>query len=70
MVRLQLRVVIPVILVLLMAFPALGSTITVTNTADSGAGSLRAAVASAAPGDTINFSLTYPATITLSSTIW
>ena len=70
MVRLQLRVVIPVLLVLLAAFPAFGSTLTVTSIADSGAGSLRAAVAAAAPGDTINFNLAYPATITLSSTIW
>src|SRR5262249_28739916 len=31
--------------------------VTVTNTNDSGAGSLRAAVAAAAPGDTINFSV-------------
>ncbi len=44
-------------------------TITVTNTNDSGAGSLRNAIASASPGDTINFSLTYPATITLASTL-
>ncbi|MGH9512523.1 MAG: choice-of-anchor Q domain-containing protein [Terriglobales bacterium] len=45
------------------------ATITVTSTADSGPGSLRAAIASASPGDTINFSLAYPATITLSSTL-
>jgi hypothetical protein len=69
MVRWQLRVVVPVVLVLFAALPALGSTITVTSTADSGAGSLRAAIASAAPGDTINFSLAYPATITLSSNL-
>jgi hypothetical protein len=43
------------------------ATITVTNTADSGAGSLRAALASAANGDTIDFSVTTPATITLTS---
>lgn len=67
MVRWQLRVVVPVVLVLLAALPALGATITVTSTADSGAGTLRAAIASAASGDTINFNLTYPATITLSS---
>src|SRR5262245_47939753 len=33
---------------------ALAATITVTNTADSGSGTLRAALASAANGDTIN----------------
>ena len=43
------------------------ATITVTNTADSGPGSLRAALASAASGDTINFSLPAPAKITLTS---
>ena len=42
-------------------------TITVTNTNDSGPGSLRQAVADANDGDTINFALTYPATITLTS---
>jgi hypothetical protein len=69
MVRWYLRLVVPVVLVFLVALPALCSTFTVTNTADSGAGSLRSAIASAAPGDTINFSLVYPATITLSSTL-
>lgn len=43
------------------------SPVTVTNTNDSGAGSLRNAIATASPGDTIVFSLTLPATITLSS---
>jgi len=42
-----------------------GSTITVTNTNDSGPGSLRNAIATAADGDTIDFSLPYPATITV-----
>ena len=41
------------------------ATITVTNTNDSGAGSLRQAIADAAPGDTINFNVT--GTITLTS---
>ncbi len=40
--------------------------VTVTNANDSGAGSLRDAIATAMPGDTIVFSLTLPATITLS----
>jgi hypothetical protein len=70
MVRWQLHVVAPVLLVLFAALPAVGNTLTVTTTADSGAGSLRAAIASASPGDTIDFNLTYPTTITLSSTIW
>lgn len=43
------------------------STLHVTTTADSGAGSLRQAIASAAAGDTIDFNLSYPATITLTS---
>jgi hypothetical protein len=43
------------------------ATLTVTNTADSGTGSLRGALASAADGDTINFVLATPATITLTS---
>jgi hypothetical protein len=40
---------------------------TVTNTNDAGDGSLRQAISSALPGDTIDFNLTYPATITLTS---
>ncbi|HEV2385930.1 MAG TPA: choice-of-anchor Q domain-containing protein [Candidatus Acidoferrales bacterium] len=53
--------------VLLAASPVFGSTFTVTNTNDSGAGSLRDAIATASDGDTINFSLPYPATITVLS---
>src|SRR5688572_26701839 len=56
-------------LLLLGAFPVFGDTITVTNTNDSGPGSLRAAIAGAASGDTINFSLPYPATITVSTAL-
>ena len=56
------------LLLLLSAMRVFGATITVTNTNDDGsAGSLRAAVASAMNGDTINFNLAYPATILLSS---
>ena len=44
-----------------------GSTITVTNTADAGPGTLRNALSSAADGDTIKFSLASPARITLTS---
>ena len=40
---------------------------TVTNANDSGAGSLRQALADANDGDTIDFSITTPATITLTS---
>jgi len=58
-----------ILFVVAVACPALAATITVTNINDDGAGSLRAAIAAASPGDTINFALTYPATITLSSTL-
>src|SRR6266404_5401477 len=47
--------------------PSSGTT--VTNTNDSGSGSLRQAIANAQPGDTIDFNLTYPATITLTTQI-
>jgi hypothetical protein len=50
-----------------MAPPVFGSTRTVTNTADDGLGSLRDAIATSAPGDTIDFGVT--GTITLSSTL-
>ena len=43
------------------------ATITVTNTNDSGAGSLRDAIATANNGDTINFSVPANSTITLST---
>jgi hypothetical protein len=43
------------------------ATITVTTTNDSGIGSLRAALAAAGNGDTINFSLPAPATIVLTN---
>jgi hypothetical protein len=56
-----------VVLLLLSTARIFGATITVTSTADSGPGSLPAAIASAANGDTINFSLTYPATIVVST---
>jgi Right handed beta helix region len=46
----------------------LGATITVTNTNDTGAGSLRAAITSAVTGDTIDFNLaSLPGTISLTS---
>ena len=40
------------------------ATITITTTADSGSGSLRQAIQDAAPGDTINFSVTGAITLT------
>jgi hypothetical protein len=43
------------------------ATITVTNTTDSGPGSLRAAIAAAAANDTIMFAVNFPATITLTA---
>ena len=43
------------------------ASFTVDNTSDSGAGSLRDAIAAAAPGDTINFSLPPASTITLTT---
>jgi len=47
--------------------PVLHDTHTVTSTQDSGPGSLRQAIADASGGDTIDFALDYPATITLAS---
>lgn len=55
------------VLALVGALPSFANTITVTNTDDSGAGSLRDAIATAASGDTINFNVPVPATITLTS---
>lgn len=43
------------------------ATIRVTKTKDSGAGSLRAALAGAADGDSIHFAISVPATIRLTS---
>lgn len=47
----------------------LASVLTVVNDRDDGAGSLRAAIATAAPGDTIQFALPLPAIITLKSSL-
>ncbi|MBI5032930.1 MAG: hypothetical protein HZB51_20610 [Chloroflexi bacterium] len=60
----------PLLITLAFAFgtlPTRAATITVINTNDSGAGSLRQAIANANSGDTIDFNLIYPATITLTS---
>jgi len=48
---------------------SMGTSLTVTNTNDSGFGSLRDAIAKAVSGDTINFNLASPATIALASTL-
>src|SRR3954447_23396199 len=46
---------------------ATGATLVVASNADSGPGTLRAAIAVAGNNDTINFALSYPATITLTT---
>jgi len=51
------------VLFLFSVSPLFGKTITVTNTNDSGAGSLRDTILSTSNGGTINFSVGYPATI-------
>ena len=60
--RTTVRNIIPIALALAVldaaALNARAAILTVTSTADSGAGSLRAALASAADGDTIDFSVT------------
>src|SRR6266571_1239016 len=53
------------VLFLFSVSPLFGKTITVTNTNDSGAGSLRDTILSTSNGGTINFSVGYPATITV-----
>src|SRR5262249_55460810 len=53
------------LLVLLSASAVFGNTITVVSTQDGGPGSLRDAIASAALGDTIDFNVPLPATITV-----
>ena len=57
------------IVIALAAFgaPAAAATISVTSTNDGGAGSLRQAIANAAPGDTITFSLPANSSVTLTS---
>jgi hypothetical protein len=66
--RLLIRIFISLLaMAVFSAVPVFANTITVTNTLDSGPGSLRDAIATAAPGDTINFSVA--GTITLNSTL-
>jgi predicted outer membrane repeat protein len=63
-----MKMFLPVVLVLcLNIFSAFADTVNVTNSNDSGPGSLRAAIASAASGDFIEFTLPLPNTITLTS---
>jgi hypothetical protein len=50
-----------------LSIPVQAGTITVTSTADDGPGTLRAAITSAGNNDVLNFSLSYPATITLTT---
>jgi predicted outer membrane repeat protein len=50
-----------------LAVTASAAALTVTSTADSGPGTLRAAIAGAGNNDVIEFSLNYPATITLTT---
>jgi hypothetical protein len=52
---LALTLVVLLLLALPATLPARAGTLTVTNTDDSGAGSLRQMIADAAPGDTITF---------------
>ncbi len=64
----MLLVVIACFIALLLPLKVQAAVVSVTTTADSGAGSLRQAVSVATAGDTIDFSgLTLPATITLTS---
>src|SRR3954469_22171013 len=56
-----------VLLAAAMGSTAVAGTITVTSTADSGAGSLRAALGSAGNNKTINFAVNLPAVITLTT---
>ncbi|PYS51190.1 MAG: hypothetical protein DMG13_19105 [Acidobacteria bacterium] len=56
-----------VVVALFSALPVFSNTIIVTNTSDTGPGSLRDAIASASAGDSINFAVT--GTITLSATL-
>jgi hypothetical protein len=65
----RLFVFVPFVLALFIALPVFANTITVTNSNDSGPGSLRNAISLAVPGDTIDFNLTYPATIALVNTL-
>lgn len=65
-----LRNMMTIVVVLLSVAASYAATLTVTNTNDSGTGSLRQAIADATPGDTINFSLSgCPCTINVTSSL-
>ncbi len=73
---LQISLIAGALLPILPAQPLRAATLVVNTTADNesdgcgvGACTLREAISDAAPGDTISFSLTYPATVTLSSSL-
>ena len=59
--------VFAVVILLLTAQWAYAATLTVTSISDSGSGSLRQALMDAVDGDTLDFDLAYPATISLTS---
>src|SRR3954469_16596904 len=66
--RTRFRLIIFLAVSLLSVNTMAAATLTVTNTDDSGAGSVRDAIANASNGDTILFSLTgCPCTLTLTS---
>src|SRR5687768_16167201 len=66
--NLSLRLASALLTVLINVVAAEGATITVTNTNDSGARSLRQAIGDAMPGDSIDFNLAgCPCTITLTN---
>ena|GEM_PF-780406 len=62
------KTLVGLIAIFVLTLPIVGATITVTNTNDSGPGSLRDAIAGAAAGDTIALGVT--GTITLGSTLY
>jgi hypothetical protein len=67
--NLSLRAICMFVLVLLVSSAAYAAIDTVTNLNDSGTGSLRATIASASSGDTINFASNVIGTITLASSL-
>jgi len=56
MLKRMINVILSTFAIMLIVLPAFSATITVTSIEDSGAGTLRTALASASSGDTINFS--------------
>lgn len=69
MVRIHTHILLKLFLLLLSATTVSAANITVTNTNNTGAGSLRAAITAAAPGDTILFAPGLSGTITLASSL-